>query len=560
VVVSGVVSADQTLSINAGEELRVTGSDDLSATTVNLNAGTDLYNDGSINTNLVNGEANLVAGDLMFFRTDDPLTSDVLNAESGSGMMLVTDVNHLTAHVRGSGILEIHETDAVELVEVTNADGPVRVRADGTVQATDVRSFRDAQWNNVALLTTTGDIQIGYAEAGRNDGQIILSSAGSIIDSDATDRARTDLHAHTLFLYAHDTISGLETGSRQYHWDTGPDLDTPGGDANGGADKHLFKGHIELFFDVQGSVNITSMGEMRVTSLVSHDGDVRLQSTQDQIYVEQILSTGDPDSDVTLHAHNDMTVAAETFSRDSGFIESEGKVTLFSALGSINYLGDLVAADDVKLQAKNDLTVRGTIVSGNDVVIHSTKSDVNLHGDITAVDRIDVQAGGAINVDGTLDAGGGVQLRPSPSGSGSGRQNMIAFGDPADAVDAVEITPNTLTAIIAEPIARWNKTKLAQDNAVDLQSTPVRLVDLPGRILGQAGDDFVLIDLDAAGHGWFIDATPADDLEFRTAEGLTERARSGDAAGRMDLLTVVMHEFGHILGLSDLDPVAHPGE
>src|SRR5262249_34454107 len=42
--------------------------------------------------------------------------------------------------------------------------------------------------------------------------------------------------------------------------------------------------------------------------------------------------------------------------------------------------------------------------------------------------------------------------------------------------------------------------------------------------------------------GWYVDSTPNDDTEF--ASGAT----NSPAQGRVDLLTVLMHEMGHVLG------------
>jgi hypothetical protein len=59
------------------------------------------------------------------------------------------------------------------------------------------------------------------------------------------------------------------------------------------------------------------------------------------------------------------------------------------------------------------------------------------------------------------------------------------------------------------------------------------------------------VDVTAAGYGWFVDPTPADDSEFGLGMA------GSPAAGRMDLLTVVMHELGHVIGLEsryDGDP------
>jgi hypothetical protein len=53
--------------------------------------------------------------------------------------------------------------------------------------------------------------------------------------------------------------------------------------------------------------------------------------------------------------------------------------------------------------------------------------------------------------------------------------------------------------------------------------------------LAYVGENRVVISPNAAGHGWFIDPGPV----------------KGVAAGRMDLLTTVLHEMGHLAGLPD---------
>ena len=72
--------------------------------------------------------------------------------------------------------------------------------------------------------------------------------------------------------------------------------------------------------------------------------------------------------------------------------------------------------------------------------------------------------------------------------------------------------------------------------------------DLDGAALGEAKGFTVTVDINAAGQGWFVDTTPAINEEF-TGEGTTRQAAAGsDAEGDMDLLTVLSHEIGHILG------------
>jgi hypothetical protein len=53
---------------------------------------------------------------------------------------------------------------------------------------------------------------------------------------------------------------------------------------------------------------------------------------------------------------------------------------------------------------------------------------------------------------------------------------------------------------------------------------------------------------DAAGHGWFVDPSPAEWFEFAGSGTVLQARADGPAAGRMDLMTALLHEIGHVLG------------
>ncbi|MFL5337504.1 MAG: matrixin family metalloprotease, partial [Geminicoccaceae bacterium] len=59
--------------------------------------------------------------------------------------------------------------------------------------------------------------------------------------------------------------------------------------------------------------------------------------------------------------------------------------------------------------------------------------------------------------------------------------------------------------------------------------------------------------------GWFVDASPWDNEEFagHGNGGELLAAPSSPAFGRADLLTVVLHELGHVLGLGHTDGPGH---
>jgi hypothetical protein len=109
------------------------------------------------------------------------------------------------------------------------------------------------------------------------------------------------------------------------------------------------------------------------------------------------------------------------------------------------------------------------------------------------------------------------------------------------------LSSEDLAPIVEEAINRW-ETVLGE-NATVLDNLSFTITDLQGLTLGETlSPSVILIDTNAAGNGWFIDPTPADDVEF-----VNVTSPSG-----VDLLTVVMHEMGHVLGYDDLDPVVGP--
>jgi hypothetical protein len=87
----------------------------------------------------------------------------------------------------------------------------------------------------------------------------------------------------------------------------------------------------------------------------------------------------------------------------------------------------------------------------------------------------------------------------------------------------------------------------------------VRIGHLNGGLIGWTDPSGITLDPTAAGWGWFVDPTPAQNEEFPLHSNAGMAALPGSSASdKMDLLTVVEHELGHEMGLNDLDPAANP--
>jgi len=131
---------------------------------------------------------------------------------------------------------------------------------------------------------------------------------------------------------------------------------------------------------------------------------------------------------------------------------------------------------------------------------------------------------------------------------------LLAAGGPHTPDAAViGLTERHVAPILDQAIALWAMSGLDQGEVQRLQSVDVWIADLPGARLGEVLGTTITLDIDAAGYGWFVDATPTDDDEFDGPSRLGLVANSsGPAESKMDLLTVVLHELGHVLGYEDL--------
>jgi VCBS repeat-containing protein/YD repeat-containing protein len=155
-----------------------------------------------------------------------------------------------------------------------------------------------------------------------------------------------------------------------------------------------------------------------------------------------------------------------------------------------------------------------------------------------------LRAGGGGGTNGANSAA--TQLNPAHAGT------TVTVLDTADAAGASTIA-SALAGLSAQARAAWAAVgadvRLLGDVQLVVTDLERDVLGLSVGIVGQGGT--VYIDDDAAGRGWYVDATPAFNDEYLFGDGQASYwGAVGTAADRMDLLTLLVHEYGHMLGLA----------
>jgi hypothetical protein len=212
-----------------------------------------------------------------------------------------------------------------------------------------------------------------------------------------------------------------------------------------------------------------------------------------------------------------------------GQIDATGAATLAGTLNvSLANGFQPTSGDSFKVMTFGSETGQFTTTNGTNLANNLVLAPVYDPGDLTLV------AGAP-----QLASPDASTLPPSPQPSPEGRGSVLSTADLADAEQ--------------DAIGEWAAAGLDPRLVTLLKSVDISVAHLGNEVLAITAGNRIIVSDDADGYGWFLGPDPTSNADFTpTSNDHVLAALAGTAAsGRFDLLTVLEHEFGHILGLPD---------